>query len=83
MDADLAEAVEATIARLAALQDAEDQLTRRKRAIHRLRDKGTPGAEIVRQLQNALHDRGLTVEQLRRAGVSHASIMNVLREPVS
>ena len=39
-----------------------------------MHDKGTPKAELVRQLlTNALHDRGLTLDQLTDAGVSHAS----------
>jgi membrane peptidoglycan carboxypeptidase len=81
-DDDLAEAVEATLARLKALREASEALERRRVVLRRMHyEHGVPKAEVARVLQNALHDRGLTLAELQDGGVSHASIMKVLRDP--
>jgi hypothetical protein len=76
----LAVAVEATIARLEALGQAETQLDRRRQALRAMHyEQGIPRTEVFRLLHNALRDRGLTDEQMRAAGVGFDSIVKVLR----
>lgn len=80
LEDDLAEAVQATLDRMTALQAADEALERRRIVLRRMHyEHGMPKAEVARVLQNALHDRGLTLAQLDRVGVSHASIMKLLR----
>jgi ABC-type branched-subunit amino acid transport system substrate-binding protein len=76
----LATAVDATLARMAALKEAKDQLERRSTALRGMhQDDGHSKAEVVRLLNNALIERGLTGDDLRYAGVTHESVMKVLR----
>jgi predicted nucleic acid-binding protein len=75
-------AVDATLARMAALKEADQQLTRRRLALRRMHtEQHLAKAEVARRLVDALRDRGLTSDELRDAGVAHESVMKALREP--
>lgn len=67
-------AVDATIARLKALDDAERLQRVRWQAYADMSAEGKSHREISVALVEALTDRGLSQEEIRMAGVSHDSI---------
>ncbi len=71
-------AVDATLARMAAQQTAQEQLERRRDAIRSMHQHGMSKEEISRTLYSALQAHGLSSDQLRHAGITHASIIKIL-----
>jgi hypothetical protein len=80
--AHLADAVDATLARMEALREADAQLERRRTAIRGMHyEDGLTKSEVARVLYNELRERGLTTDQLEDQGVGFHSVMRVLRTP--
>jgi ribosome-binding protein aMBF1 (putative translation factor) len=78
----LATIVDATVARMAASQEASVQLARRRLAIWRLRNEGGMSvAQVTEIIRDALRDRGLSAEELRDAGVSYESVNKIVKGP--
>lgn len=76
----LREAVDATVDRLTALEEADQHMRRRNLAVWRMvREQGRSASEVERLLQSELQARGFTLEALGRAGVTYHNIRAMTR----